>query len=122
MTTRRTNAPAKPITGETAPGTITLCQSPDHSTPAVPDWTSAAPIRPPTRACVELEGRPARQVRRFQLIAPKIAASTVCSLARPGSMIPLPMDVATALVTNAPAELGAAGIGTAERGEIATLP
>ena len=37
------------------------------------------------------------------MIAPRSAASTVFSVARPVSMIPLPTVFATAVVTNAPA-------------------
>src|SRR3954467_14767714 len=122
MPTRTANAPANPITGETAPGTMTLCHTPDHSTPAVPDWTSAAPIKATLSACVELEGRPARQVRRFQVIAPKSAASTVCSVTRPVSISPLPTVVATAGGTDAPARFAAAEISTADRGESARVP
>ena len=116
------NAPAKPITGEAAPGTMTLCQRPDHSTPDVPDWTSAAPTSPPISACVELDGRPSRQVNRFQTIAPNRAASTVCSVARFVLMIPSATVFATAVVTNAPARFAPAEMSTAERGESARVP
>jgi hypothetical protein len=39
-------------------------------------------------ACDELDGKPSHQVKRFQLIAPISAASTVCVVARLASMIP----------------------------------
>ena len=74
------------------------------------------------RACVELDGRPRHHVRRFQAIAPISAASTVCSVARPVSMIPLPTVFATAVVTNAPARFAAAETTTAQRGDIARVP
>ena len=56
------------------------------------------------------------------MIAPKSAASTVCSVARPVSISPLPTVVATAVVTNAPARFAAAEISTAGRGESARVP
>jgi hypothetical protein len=74
------------------------------------------------RACVELEGRPARQVKRFQAIAPNNAARTVCCVTRSVLTIPLPMVVATAVVTKAPARLAAAEMMTAGRGESARVP
>jgi hypothetical protein len=73
-------------------------------------------------AWVELEGRPARHVRRFQTIAPKSAASTVCSVASPVSMIPFPTVVATAVVTKAPARFATAETAIAGRGESALVP
>ena len=102
-------------------GIATLCTSPCHCTPSRPDWAIAAPTRPPISACEELEGNPARQVIRFQTIAPISAASTVFSLARPVSMIPLPTVLATAVVTNAPARFAIAAISTASRGESARV-
>ncbi len=73
-------------------------------------------------ACVELEGRPSHHVSRFQTIAPRSAASTVCSVASPVSMIPLPTVFATAVVTKAPARFAAAETSTAPRGDIARVP
>ena len=102
-------------------GMTTLCAMSCHSTPAEPDWTSAAPIRPPISACDELDGRPSHQVRRFQAIAPTSAASTVFVVARFVSMMPLPTVVATAVVTNAPARLAIDAMSTASRGESARV-
>src|SRR5207244_1759918 len=82
---------------------------------------SAEPTRPPISACEELEGSPNHQVRRFQVIAPISAASTVCVVARPESMMPLPTVFATAVVTNAPARFAPAAIATARRGESARV-
>jgi hypothetical protein len=61
-------------------------------------------------------------VSRFHTIAPSSAASTVWSVARPVSMIPLPTVFATAVVTNAPARFAAADTATAARGESARVP
>ena len=122
MITISRKAPVKPTAGETAPGITTFSQTPCHCTPLDPDCTSAAPTRPPMRACVELDGRPSHQVRRFQTMAPISAARTVFSVARPVSMIPLPTVFATAVVTNAPARFAAAETSTAQRGESARVP
>src|SRR4051795_5493835 len=98
-----------------------LCTTPCHSTPAHPDWTRAAPIRPPKSACEELDGSPSHHVRRFHAIAPNNAARTVFSVARPVSMIPLPTVLATAVVTNAPAKLATDATRTARRGDSARV-
>src|SRR5690348_17416046 len=54
-------------------------------------------------------------------MAPISAASTVFSLARPVSMIPLPTVFATAVVTKAPARFATAAMRTASRGESARV-
>ena len=83
---RRSRSPAT-----RAPGRMTFCQMPDHSR-LLSSRTGRARRRraPPTRAWVELDGRPSHQVMRFQTIAPSSAASTVFSVARPVSIEPLP--------------------------------
>src|ERR671930_2438049 len=121
MTSNRTNAPRNPSTGEARAGKATLWTTPCQATPFEPDWASAAPIRPPISACDELDGRPSHQVRRFQAIAPRSAASTVRSVARLVSMIPCPTVFATAVVTNAPARLATAATKTAARGDSARV-
>src|ERR671924_2156189 len=121
MRSKTPNAPAKAIAGANRAGRTTLCARPCHWTPVDPDWTSAAPTRPPISACEELEGRPNHQVMRFQAIAPATAASTVLSFARPVSMIPLPTVFATAVVTNAPARFAPEATATAIRGDIARV-
>src|SRR5437870_3987740 len=121
MTSSSRNAPRKPITGDASDGSTTLWARPFHWTPWEPDWTSAAPISPPIRACDELDGRPTHHVRRFHAIAPIRAASTVVSFASPVSMMPLPTVLATAVVANAPARFAAAATATATRGDIARV-
>ena len=115
------NAKRNPSAGETSAGSRTLCVRPCHCTPFEPDWTSAAPIRPPINACDELEGRPNHHVSRFHAIAPMRAARIVFSFASAVSMIPLPTVFATAVVTNAPARFAAAATSTAMRGVIARV-
>ena len=58
---------------------------------------------------------------RFQVIAPSSAASSVCSVTRPVSMMPLPTVFATAVVTKAPARFATAASATAWRGDIARV-
>ena len=93
-----------------------LWASPCHSTPCSPDWTSAAPTRPPIRACEELEGSPNHQVRRFQAIAPNSAARMVLVLIRSAATMPVPTVVATAVVANAPTRFATEATSTASRG------
>ena len=122
MITMSRNAPANPITGDASAGSATFSQMPCHCTPRDPDCTSAAPTSPPMSACVELDGSPSHHVKRFQTIAPKSAASTVFSVARPVSMMPLPTVFATAVVAKAPARFAAAEMATASLGVTARVP
>src|SRR5919204_1334832 len=121
MISSRTKAPKNAIVGAASAGMATLCASPCHCTPLKPDCASAAPTSPPMRACEELDGRPNHQVIRFHAIAPISAARTVCSFARPVSMIPFPTVLATAVVTNAPARFATAATATASRGDRARV-
>src|ERR687887_2907280 len=121
MRSRRQNAAPNAIAGAASAGMTTLCAIPCQSTPFEPDWTRAAPMSPPISACDELDGRPNHHVSRFHAIAPITAASTVCSVASPVSMIPLPTVFATAVVTKAPARFATAATATAARGESARV-
>src|SRR5712691_6868593 len=116
MPTNRMKAPANAISGARRAGRTTLWARPCQSTPFSPDWASAAPTRPPMRACEELEGRPNHQVSRFQAIAPSSAARTVRVLIRSEATMSLPTVFATAVVTNAPARFAADATSTAIRG------
>src|SRR5919204_89359 len=109
MRSRSRNAAPKAIAGAAKAGMTTLCAIPCQSTPFEPDWTSAAPTRPPISACDELDGSPNHQVRRFQAIAPASAARTVCSVARPASMIPFPTVFEPAELDELPPRLLEAG-------------
>src|ERR671934_2394937 len=122
MKRRSTNAPANAIAGANKAGMTTLWARPCQSTPFSPDWTSAAPTRPPIRACDELDGNPNHHVSRFHAIAPSSAATTVCCVARLPSMMPLATFFATAVVTKAPARFATAAISTAIRGVTARVP
>jgi hypothetical protein len=60
-----------------------------------PLLATAAPTRPPTRVCDELEGNPHHHVNRFQIIAAQTAEKINVRVTIPGSMTPLPIVVAT---------------------------
>src|SRR5919198_1231437 len=122
MNSRRRNAAPNAIAGASSAGMTTRCATPCHNTPFSPDCTSAAPTRPPIKACEELDGKPNHQVSRFQAIAPSRAARSVCCVARFPSMMPLATFLATAVVTKAPARFATAAISTAIRGVTARVP
>src|SRR6478672_7601938 len=82
-----------------------------------------APTRPPMRAWVDDDGRPNRQVMRFQMIAPMSAANTTTSPWVPlgVEMIPSPTVIATPVDTSAPTTLSPAAIESAVIGESARV-
>src|SRR5215210_456960 len=85
------------------------------------------PMRAPIRACEELEGRPARQVMRFQVMAPNKTATSIESAIPPAGATRLPTVFATSawsnwVVTTAPTRLRTAEKATATRGAIARVP
>jgi len=61
----------------------------------IPEQANAAPAKPPTSVCEELDGIPHHHVKRFQIIAADIAAAMVAKLITSGFTIPFPMVVAT---------------------------
>ena len=67
-----------PSTGDTTMNSAVL-PTPDWMTPKPPLHTPA-PIRPPTSACDELDGRPYHQVMRFQAMAPPSAPNSTASV------------------------------------------
>ena len=72
-------------------GISTLVTSASPWTAPEPAEATVAPIRPPIRACEELEGRPTSQVSRFQRIAPTSAAK-MTSARMPASLTRPPGD------------------------------
>src|SRR5438105_2482879 len=106
----------RPISGETAMGTMTLVTTPCHFT--VLADAIAAPTKPPMRAWVEDEGRPNHQVSRFQVIPPTSAEKTITSPCAPVGveMIPFPTVAATFVEMTAPTTLRAAAIPSAVNG------
>src|SRR3954447_24767893 len=96
--------------GDRSIGMTTLSTRLLHCT-VVPDATPA-PTRPPMRAWVDDDGRPNRQVMRFQTIAPISAENTTTSPCVPlgVEMIPSPTVIATPVDTKAPTTLSPAAI------------
>ena len=60
-----------------APAWIAQQAALDRQLGPLGDEAMAAPQSPPTRAWLELDGRPNHQVTRFQMMAPKRPANTV---------------------------------------------
>ena len=83
-----------PSTGDRMMNTAVWVILAQPSTP-VPPLLMPAPMRPPMSACDELDGMPYHQVMRFQAIAPTSAAMITVLSTIAGSMIPLPMVLAT---------------------------
>ena len=80
------------MTGEISEGSrilpttpSSLVPSPVHLTPAQPRPAAPAPVRPPSRACDELDGRPSSQVNRFHRMPPASPARMMSSTASPPS-------------------------------------
>src|ERR1043166_4746534 len=109
----------KPASGEGIIGTTTfghnpVCRlSPDQLPCAV---APAAPLTPPIKAWLELDGRPPNQVIMFQLNAAINAHKTVANVTAFVSTNPLPIVDATAPPNNAPVRLKKAAIAIACRG------
>ncbi len=76
---------------------------------------SAAPHRPPTSACEELEGKPHHQVIKSQIVAPSNAqiSSEGVTSTRPASIRPVEIVLATAVPQSAPSRLVTAASNTA---------
>ncbi len=107
-------------TGENTAGMITFCTSVPKCTALPPKATHVAPIRPPNRACDELDGRPRYQVNRFQTIAPTKAPNTMYGPEPAWNLVsstmPLEMVLATFTDRNAPTTLRMPAIVTASFG------
>ena len=103
----------KPMTGEVTSGTRTLFQIPGRLSWSNPAPTMVAPRSPPMSAWLLELGRPRRQVRRFQKIAPTNAAATIACVVLASLTSPAPIVLATAVPANAPMKLNAAAIAMA---------
>src|SRR5258708_19263543 len=87
-----------------------------------PALATAAPARPPIRACEEDVGSPHHHVSRSQMMAPVRAARITYCVTCLGSTRPLAMVLATAVPNrNAAAQLNTAAHTTARRGESTAL-
>jgi len=96
----------------------TIFITPDITTELHPELITAAPTRPPTKVCEELDGRPNHHVTRFQIIAATRADAITVRLITSGLITPFPIVVATfrGKTTNA-IKLKKAAIPTAATGE-----
>src|SRR5215213_11969388 len=97
-------------------GSRTLDTITEPLTELMPAPTTTAPIRPPNRACEELDGRPTSQVTRFQTMAPTSPASTIGTVTRLSSKKPPEIVLATSVDRQAPIRLRTAARTTAVRG------
>jgi hypothetical protein len=97
---------------------ITILITPAKITELQPALATAAPTRPPTSVCEELEGKPYHHVRRFQVIAATNAAAITVRLITSGLITPFPIVAATfkGKIRNA-MKLKKAAIPTAATGE-----
>src|SRR4051812_48051 len=89
-----TSANKNPTSGDSTMATKALV-SPPQTAAESPPLAIPAPTNPPIRACELLEGMPRAQVTRFQTMAPIRAAKITRSSMMAGSMIPVPMVLAT---------------------------
>src|SRR5215204_7101527 len=85
------------------------------------------PISAPINACEELEGSPARQVKRFQVMAPDSTATSIDIATPPAGATRPPTVLATSacsncVVTTAPTRFSTADKPTARRGGNARVP
>ncbi len=67
------------MNGAASAGMMTFCRTPGQFTPANPSAARPAPIRPPNRACDELDGMPKSQVSRFHRMPPMRPAKMIVS-------------------------------------------
>ena len=89
-----TSASRKPTSGDSTIASSVLVR-PLQTAAESPAFAMPAPTRPPISACELEEGMPSAQVIRFQTMAPTSAAKITCASTMLGSMIPVPMVLAT---------------------------
>ena len=99
---RAGRAAGETASADSVPSTPTGCQpsSPPQRTASRPPATSAAPTRPPTSACPELDGMPSRQVRRFQVTAAASPAPMTATPSAGATVTRPPIVSATAAPTS----------------------
>jgi hypothetical protein len=109
------NATMKPTIGDNTIGIRTLSTMADQFTELLE--ASAAPTRPPIRACDDEEGNPKYQVVRFHTMAPPSAARITTRPSSPlGGVITSDTVLATSWPSSAPAKFITAAIVNAMRG------
>src|SRR5215813_2385499 len=89
-----TSASKKPTIGDNTMAS-NVFDKPLHTAAEIPALATPAPTRPPISACELDEGMPRPQVIRFQTMAPISAAKITVASTTLGSMIPVPMVLAT---------------------------
>ena len=89
-------------TGEITAGRMIFEISVPKFTALAPAATTTAPMRPPNRACDELDGSPSSQVIRFHRMAPMRPAKMMYGLILVSSTRPLEIVLATSTERNAP--------------------
>src|SRR6185312_16905630 len=107
--------------GDSTAGSSTLPTMPANLTASGPAATNVAPIRPPMRACDELEGSPSSHVSRFHKIAPTSPAKITAGVILVSSTNPLEIVLATWTDKNAPTRLRTPASRTAVRGRSAPV-
>ena len=89
-----TSASRKPTSGDSTMAS-TVLDSPLQTAAESPALATPAPTKPPISACDEDDGMPSAQVTRFQTMAPTSAAKITWASTIAGSMMPVPMVLAT---------------------------
>src|SRR6476469_9298746 len=113
---------ARPATsGAMIAGSTIFDMITDMFTPAVPAPINTAPMRPPNRACEELEGSPKSQVIRFHRMAPTSPAKIITGLTSASLTMPPEIVLATSVDRKAPTTLSTAAMMTAVRGRNAPV-
>ncbi|KZE40684.1 hypothetical protein AVW09_13910 [Microbacterium sp. T32] len=114
------NAMIPAVSGAISAGRITLLSTTPVSIAEAPTPTSVAPMRPPKRACDELEGRPSSHVSMFHVIAPmrpaKMIGGKMSGLSWSSRIMPPEIVFATSVDRKAPTRLRLAASSTATLG------
>jgi hypothetical protein len=111
-----TPAATNATSGAIPAGMMTLDTSPLHRIECPPAWTSIAPITPPIRAWLELEGIAKYHVVTFQQIAPTSPAKMTGNVTRSCATRALAIVAATFSDRNAPTRFSTEQRATAVRG------
>ncbi|MCY1228057.1 hypothetical protein D9M72_403530 [compost metagenome] len=113
------------MTGAKMAGRMTFCMRDSKFTEWMPMPAIAAPIRPPKRACDELDGRPFSHVIMFQRMAPirpaKMMSGVIWMPSEPSLMMPPDTVLATSVERNAPTRFRTAARATAVFGLMAPV-
>ena len=89
-----TSASRNPTSGDSTIAS-NVFDRPLQTAAEIPALAIPPPTSPPIRACELLDGIPNPQVIRFQTMAPISAAKITCASMTLGSMMPVPMVLAT---------------------------